>query len=87
MTTPDNSQTQTQQPTAGAAPTLDPIDQARQLINMLSLSRVIKQEPMDDESEDYADERTLVLASVGIAIAHHIARIADAIEAQRGSHE
>lgn len=60
----------------------DPIDQARQLVNMLSNSKLIKQVRMDtsEEAEDFADERTLVLSAVGLAVAHHVSRVADALE-------
>lgn len=58
----------------------DPIEQARQLVHMLSGSLEIKRRRLGDDVEDNADERTLVVAAVGIAIAHHIARIADALE-------
>ncbi len=78
MTTPDNSRT----PTQPAARLADPIDQARTLIAMLSRSEQLKQLSSSDPAEDCADDRTLVLAAVGIAIAHHIARLADAIEGQ-----
>jgi hypothetical protein len=58
----------------------DPIDQARQLVSMLSQSEDIKQIRHGDVYTDCADERTLVLASVGLAIAHHVSRVADALE-------
>jgi hypothetical protein len=74
MTTPDNTSTQTQ-PTA--SPTPDPIDQARQLINMFSNGGIICQTTESSK----ADDATLVLAAVGIAIAAHVSRLADAVEA------
>jgi hypothetical protein len=57
----------------------DPIDQARQLVNMLSNDERIKCVRGDDDT-DFADDRTLVLASVGLAIAYHVSRVADALE-------
>lgn len=64
---------------APVPPVPDPIDQARQLVNMLSCDDPIKSVRGDDEA-DFADDRTLVLASVGLAIAYHISRVADALE-------
>lgn len=58
----------------------DPIDQARQLVNMLSNDERIKRAITADYETDTADARTLVLASVGLAIAYHISRVADALE-------
>jgi hypothetical protein len=60
----------------------DPIDQARQLVNMLSNDERIKRAITDDFATDTADSRTLVLASVGLAIAYHISRVADALESK-----
>ena len=79
MSTQVESSTQTQ---PDQAPTANPIDHARELVRLLTCSRPIKQVRIDtnDETEDFADERTLVLAAVGIAIAHHLARVADALE-------
>ena len=57
----------------------DPIDQARHLVNMLSMDDPIKSVRGDDAA-DFADDRTLVLASVGLAIAYHVSRVADALE-------
>jgi hypothetical protein len=59
----------------------DPIDQARQLVALMSDDRPIKRNRGDDEC-DFADDRTLVLAAVGLAIAHHISRVADALESK-----
>lgn len=58
----------------------DPIDQALELISRLSNSQQIKPGDASDDPEDLADDRTLVLAGVGIAIAHHLRRTADALE-------
>lgn len=58
----------------------DPIDQARVLVRMLSNNVHIKRELTRDRAMDFADDRTLLLAAVGIAIAHHLARVADALE-------
>lgn len=76
-----------QAPPSGPAPepepeptVADPIDQARTLLSMLSNSQQIKQGDPTDDPEDLADDRTLVLASVGLAIAHHLRRAADALE-------
>ena len=57
----------------------DPIDQARQLVSMMSDDKPIKRHRGDDEI-DFEDDRVLVLASVGLAIAHHVSRVADALE-------
>ena len=59
--------------------TPDPIDQARQLVSMMSDDKPIKRHRGDDEI-DFEDDRVLVLASVGLAIAHHVSRVADALE-------
>lgn len=68
------------EPEPDPAPAIpDPIDQARQLVAMLSNDERIKSVRGDDEC-DFADDRTLVLASVGLAIAYHISRVADALE-------
>jgi hypothetical protein len=55
----------------------DPIDQARQLVTMLSSGANIAQHRYEDVTND---DRTLVLASVGLAIASHVSRVADALE-------
>jgi hypothetical protein len=57
----------------------DPIDQARQLVAMMTDDEPIKRVRSDDDC-DFADDRTLVLASVGLAIAYHVSRVADALE-------
>lgn len=82
MNTQVESSTQTQPAEAEQGAAADPIEVARQLVRLLSESKTIKAVRMDpnDETEDFADERTLVLAGVGIAIAHHLRRVADAIE-------
>lgn len=70
--------TETQQP--------DPIVQALTVIANFSAGERInfygRDKALDGESLSTADadDRTLVLASVGIAIAYHLARIADAVE-------
>lgn len=61
------------------APIPDPIDQARQLVAMMSDDKPIKRNRGDDEV-DYEDDRTLVLSAVGLAVAHHVSRVADALE-------
>lgn len=77
MTTQVDSSTQTQP---------DPIDQALILIADFSRGERINAYGCGKElggeflATSDADDRTLVLASVGIAIAHHIARLADAAE-------
>jgi hypothetical protein len=59
----------------------DPIDQARRLVAMMTNNKTIKYVRSADMAiEDNADERTLVLAAVGLAIAHHVSRVADALE-------
>lgn len=68
----------------------DPIDQALTLVGQLSRGERINQycktsrpgAGIDQETEEMwnADDRTLVLASVGLAIAHHLRRTADALE-------
>jgi hypothetical protein len=58
----------------------DPIDQARHLIRLLSAGEDIRQYNAENSEAGFADDRTLVLAAVGIAIAHHVSRIADALE-------
>jgi hypothetical protein len=60
----------------------DPIDQARQLVNMLSNNETIKRTISPDSDLNAADDRTLVLASVGLAIAYHVSRVADALESK-----
>lgn len=60
----------------------DPIDQARQLVNMLSNDERIKNAITADYETDTNDARTLVLASVGLAIAYHVSRVADALESK-----
>ena len=60
--------------------TPDPIDQARQLVNMLTNNMPVKHIMSSDDASDQADCRTLVLAGVGLAIAYHISRVADALE-------
>ena len=68
------------EPEPDPAPAIpDPIDQARQLVNMLSNDERIKCVRGYDDT-DFADDRTLVLASVGLAIAYHVSRVADALE-------
>lgn len=57
----------------------DPIDQARQLVNMLSNGQGISH---TEEYRSESDDRTLVLASVGIAIAYHVSRVADVLESK-----
>lgn len=64
---------------------LDPIDQALALAAMLSRGERVGQTDNDDErfiddTEMFADDRTLVLAAGQIAIAHHLRRVADALE-------
>jgi hypothetical protein len=69
-------------PPAPAIPA-DPIDQARQLVAMMTNNKTIKHVRSADMAiEDNADERTLVLASVGLAIAYHVSRVADALESK-----
>lgn len=75
MSTQVESSTQTQPDPAATA---DPIAQARQLVNMLSSGLGIHQYQYAVNGD--ADDRTLVLAAVGIAIAHHLSRVADALE-------
>lgn len=75
MSTQVESNTQTQPAQAAVA---DPIDQARQLASMLSNGKVVHQHKLEGAS--IATDCTLVLAAVGIAIAHHISRVADALE-------
>ena len=58
----------------------DPIDQARELVRLLSSDELVKRTPTGDHYTDTADSRTLVLAAVGLAIAHHVSRVADALE-------
>ena len=58
----------------------DPIDQARDLVRLLSSDELVKRTLTGDHYTDTADSRTLVLASVGLAIAYHISRVADALE-------
>ena len=60
----------------------DPIEQARVLINMFSHGVPIKRELTGNYVIDSADSATLVLASVGIAIAYHVSRVADALESK-----
>lgn len=60
----------------------DPIDQARQLVTMLSNNETIKRTSSPDSDLNEADDRTLVLASVGLAIAYHVSRVADALESK-----
>jgi hypothetical protein len=68
-------------PPAPAPVIPDPIDQARRLVAMMTDDEPIKRVRSDDDC-DFADDRTLVLASVGIAIAYHISRVADALESK-----
>ncbi len=75
MSTQVESSTQTQPDPSATA---DPIDQAQQLVSMLSRGLGIHQSQYANDGD--ADDRTLVLAAVGIAIAHHISRVADALE-------
>ncbi len=58
----------------------DPIDQARQLVNMLSNNMPVKHIMASDDESDQADSRTLVLSAVGLAIAYHVSRVADVLE-------
>lgn len=58
----------------------DPIDQALALMGKLSRNEPIKQVRADDYYADTADDRTLALATVGLAVAHHLRRTADALE-------
>lgn len=60
--------------------TADPIEQARVLINMFSHGVPIKRELTGNHVIDSADSATLVSAAVGLAIAYHISRVADALE-------
>lgn len=74
-----NAAGQRPEPPAPGIP--DPIDQARQLVNMLSNGDDVHHyRGKVDENIADADDRTLVLAAVGIAIAHHLSRVADALE-------
>lgn len=66
------------EPPAPAIP--DPIDQASALVGMLSRGEIIKQKQAANMERNQADERTLVMAAVGLAIAHHISRVADVLE-------
>ena len=75
MSTQVESSTQTQPDQAAVA---DPIDQALQLVNMLSMGQVVHKHKLEGVS--IVTDCTLVLAAVGIAIAHHISRVADALE-------
>ena len=63
-----------------AAEIADPIEQARVLINMFSNGAPIKRELTGNYVIDSADSATLVLAAVGLAIAHHVSRVADSLE-------
>jgi hypothetical protein len=63
-----------------ARPVADPISQARELVNRFSNGMPIKNWPTGDDMIDSADAATLVLASVGLAIAYHVSRVADALE-------
>ena len=65
---------------APVPPIPDPIDQARELVRLLSSDELVKRTPTGDHYTDTADSRTLVLAGVGMAIAYHISRVADALE-------
>jgi hypothetical protein len=65
--------------------TADPIKQALLLINMFSHDVPVKRELSGNPVIDSADSATLVLASVGIAIAHHLSRVADALERRQWS--
>jgi hypothetical protein len=67
-------------PPAPAPVIPDPIDQARQLVNMLSNNMPVKHIMASDDESDQADSRTLVLSAVGLAIAYHVSRVADALE-------
>ena len=60
--------------------TADPIEQARVLVNMFSHGVPIKRELTGNHVIDSADSATLVIAAVGLAIAYHVSRLADAIE-------
>jgi len=61
----------------------DPIDQARQLVHMLSNNMPVKHIMGSDDPSDQEDSRTLVLSAVGLAIAHHVSRVADALESMK----
>ncbi len=67
-------------PPAPAPIVPDPIDQARQLVSMLSNNMPVKHIMGSDDPSDQADSRTLVLSAVGLAVAHHVSRVADALE-------
>lgn len=58
----------------------DPIDQARELVSMLSNNVPVKHIMGSDDPSDQEDSRTLVLSAVGLAIAYHVSRVADALE-------
>lgn len=58
----------------------DPISQARELVNRFSHGLPVKAAPTGDDMIDSADAATLVLAAVGLAIAYHVSRVADALE-------
>ena len=63
-----------------ARPVADPISQAREMVNRFSNGLSVKNLPTGDDMIDSADNATLVLAAVGLAIAYHVSRIADALE-------
>ena len=75
-----NTQISTDQPTE--AEIADPIEQARVLINMFSHGVPIKRELTGNYVIDSADSATLVMGAVGLAIAHHVSRVADALESK-----
>lgn len=75
-----NTQISTDLPTE--AEIADPIEQARVLINMFSHGVPIKRELTGNYVIDSADSATLVMAAVGLAIAHHVSRVADALESK-----
>ena len=75
MSTHVESSTQTQPDQPAVA---DPIEQARQVVSMLSHGQVVHKHKLEGVS--IATDCTLVLAAVGIAIAHHLSRVADALE-------
>lgn len=67
------------EPSATAQP--DPIDQALALIDRLSRGERLMQKPSASVERNHTADLALTLAAVGIAIAHHISRLADAVEA------
>lgn len=72
---------------AGEVPQLeppqpDPIDQAIAVIAKLSRGERIMHQPTASIERNHTADCTLVLSAVGIAIAHHLSRLADAMEAR-----